>query len=198
MTDITGNKYNRLTAIKLDHKTDREYWLFQCDCGNVKVINKTSVVTGRAKSCGCLRDEKVSKVNLIDGRKKNPLYPVWRSIIQRCTNLNDKSYKDYGGRGVNICIEWQNNFNLFSQWCVDNGWIKGLEIDRIDNDKGYCPENCRFVERKDNARNKRSNIKVLYNGEMVCLKELSEKTGLSYQRIKISYHNGKLSELLKG
>lgn len=198
MVDITGNKYNKLTAVKLDRKTDREYWLFQCECGNTKVINKTSVVTGRAKSCGCLRAEKVSRVNLIDGRKKNPLYPIWRSIIQRCTNPNDKSYKDYGSRGVNVCVEWQNDFNLFNQWCIDNGWIKGLEIDRIDNDKGYYPNNCRFVERKDNARNKRSNIKVLYNGEMICLKELSEKTGLPYQRIKTDYHNGKLSELLGG
>lgn len=70
-------------------------------------------------------------------------------------------------------------------------------FDRIDNDKGYHPNNCRFVKRKDNARNKRSNIKVSYNGEMICLKELSEKTGLSYQRIRTAYHSERLSELLE-
>lgn len=197
MIDITGNKYNRLKAIKLAHKTDREYWLFQCDCGNQKVINKASVVTGRTKSCGCLKIEKTSKLNFIDGRKKNPLYPIWRGIVQRCIDTKNKSYKDYGGRGISISKEWLSDFNSFRKWCLSNGWDKDLEIDRIDNNAGYCPENCRFVKRIDNARNKRSNIKIYYKNKEVCLKELSEITNISYQRIKTAYHNGKINNLIK-
>ena len=90
-----------------------------------------------------------------DGRKKHPLYDKWRSMIQRCANPNNQRYKYYGGRGVKVCDEWLEYPFVFFKWCEDNGYEKGLEIDREDNDGDYTPDNCRFVTHRENNINKR-------------------------------------------
>lgn len=87
-------------------------------------------------------------------RKSNfRLYRVWDGIIQRCCNPNAKNYSNYGGRGIYICDEWKNNFSAFEEFCLTNGWKYGLQVDRIDNNKGYCPNNIQFVTRAENLRN---------------------------------------------
>jgi len=89
------------------------------------------------------------------GLRKHPLYSVWDGMTQRCTNQKTKAYKNYGGRGVVICDEWRGNFKPFYDWCLSNGWRKGLEIDRIDNDGNYEPSNCRFISHRLNNLNTR-------------------------------------------
>ena len=89
------------------------------------------------------------------GEKGSKLYMVWQSMKQRILNLNHKSYKNYGGRGITICPEWIDSYIIFRDWSLRHGYQEGLEIDRRDNDKGYSPENCRWITKKENTRNTR-------------------------------------------
>ena len=89
-----------------------------------------------------------------------PAYHVWRGLKSRCNNPKDQAYKNYGGRGVTVCDEWQNNVIAFSNWSLANGYQKGLTLDRIDTNGKYSPDNCRYVSMKDQQRNKRSNINI--------------------------------------
>lgn len=108
---------------------------------------------------------------------------IHSNMVQRCTNPNNPAYRDYGGRGITICPEWRCCRN-FTTWALEHGYAENLTIDRIDNDQGYSPENCRWVSAKVNANNRRSTHKVTAFGETHSLTEWSEITGLSYNTLK--------------
>ncbi len=111
----------------------------------------------------------------VHGLSYEPLFKVLRCMHDRCENEHHPAYKDYGGRGISVCDEWSmSNVSEFISWAKNNGWRKGLEIDRIDNDKGYYPSNCRFVTRQENSRNRRSNKYVVVDGEEMLLCEAIE------------------------
>lgn len=113
-------------------------------------------------------------------RKSNfRLYRVWDGIIQRCCNPNAKNYRNYGGRGIRICNEWRENFSAFEEFCLSNGWEYGLQVDRIDNNKGYSPDNIQFVTRAENLRNKRTNHLITFLGETLCAADWCERFGIS-------------------
>ena len=97
------------------------------------------------------------------GLSKHPLNKIWRSMRRRCNNQSSSSYQRYGGRGISVCDEW-NNFETFYRWAISNGWADGLSIDRIDNDRGYSPDNCRFASRKEQSRNRSTNVSITVNG----------------------------------
>jgi hypothetical protein len=113
------------------------------------------IKSGNTKSCGCTRKIKLSALSLKHGCSQTAIYKIWRSIKQRCGNTNDKGYKNYGGRGICICQEWDNDFVKFKDWAFLNGYCAKVEIDRINNDGNYTPENCRFVSHSVNNQNKR-------------------------------------------
>lgn len=113
-------------------------------------------------------------------KTRNKLREVIHAIKQRCTNPNHALYKWYGARGIKVCVEWLSDTGLFVQWAVSNGYKEGLTIDRIDNDKDYTPDNCRWVTNLENQRNKRSN--VLIDG--MCLSAYCELHGLVYANVK--------------
>lgn len=113
------------------------------------------------------------------GLKRHPLYDVWGKIKERCFKKTAKDYKHYGGRGITVCEVWINDFLAFYNWAIDAGWKKGLEIDRVENDGPYCPDNCRFVTRSQNMRNTRRNNMVTYRGETKALIEWAEITGIN-------------------
>lgn len=106
------------------------------------------------------------------------LYRVWDGMISRCHREKYHSYKRYGGRGITVCDEWRNDFHAFYEWAIRNGYHEGLSIDRIDNDKGYSPDNCRWVTMKVQGNNKRSNHYIEYNGETHTIAEWSEILGI--------------------
>ena len=123
------------------------------------------------------------------GLTYHPLYGVWTDMKTRCLNSRKEEYKNYGGRGITVCDEWRNSFESFYFWAIENGWSKGLEINRVDNNGNYCPENCDFITRKNNCNNRRNTKKfVLGDIEVTILKAL-EITGnlvsqnTAYQRI---------------
>ena len=123
-----------------------------------------------------------SKGTLIDGEwitvSNEPLYDVWTAMKQRCLNHNCKQYKDYGGRGIGICEEWARSYRQFREWANQNGYERGLSIDRIDNNGGYSPQNCRWVDRKTQQNNTRRNVYIEFNGQTLSLSEWSKKLGL--------------------
>ena len=143
-----GDKFNELTAIKFSHKKGtNQVWLFRCDCGKEKIISVDKVKSGHTKSCGCFK--------LKHGMSRTKLHKSWQGMKQRCFNSNRKGYENYGGRGITVCNSWLKFENFYR----DMGKRpKGLSLDRIDNDKGYCKENCKWSTRKQQNNNTR-NIK---------------------------------------
>jgi hypothetical protein len=153
--DLTGQKFGRLTVIEKAFKKNRTYfWWCLCECGNKKTVEGNKLKSKHTQSCGCFRKE----FKIKHGYYKHPLYGKWIHMIERCYDKNQDSFKNYGGRGIKIYDEWKNNIEIFINWCLNNGWEPGLEIDRIDNNGNYEPSNCRFVTTKLNSRNRRSVI----------------------------------------
>ena len=122
------------------------------------------------------------------------LYSVYQSIIDRCYNINNKRFNDYGGRGIDVCDEWKNNYIAFKEWAISNGYQEGLSIDRIDNDMGYSSSNCRWVTRKTQQNNTRFNHIVEYNNESKTIAEWSEITGIKYDTLYSRLYRGWTAE----
>ena len=106
------------------------------------------------------------------------LYGIWNNRIQRTTNANNPRYCDYGGRGIEVCKEWKEDFEVFEKWAIENGYAENLTIDRKDNDKGYCPDNCRWATKKEQNLNTRQNHYLTFNGETKSLAEWADITGI--------------------
>lgn len=164
-----GQKINRLTLLG-EHFylpwSDSRYWLgvFQCDCGKVFVALSHHVKGGNTKSCGC----QIAKNGLRHGCSRLRIYGVWQDMHARCSNPQNPSFKHYGGRGITVCDEWQSP-EPFMKWAFTNGYVEGLDIDRINNNGNYEPRNCRFVTRSVNCRNKRTNVFLEAFGERKCV-----------------------------
>ena len=132
------------------------------------------------------------------GGYKTELYGKWCSMKNRCNCPTNKQYKDYGGRGIRVCEEWEHDFAAFRDWALNNGYSEDLQIDRIDNDEGYSPTNCRFVTPAENMRNRRNNVYFVYMGNRVTMKDLSKITGIPYRRIRNRKDLGwSIEEILK-
>lgn len=170
--DLTGKRFGRLTVVYLDHKKPRKdggnilFWFCKCDCGNEVVVRGDNLRSGNTTSCGCFARDNTSNIKKTHGKRNTRLYGVWENIKSRILNKNDEAYPNYGGRGLTICSEWLNDFMSFYNWSVQNGYSENLTIDRINNDKGYYPENCRWVGRHIQSSNRRTpkNNKTGYVG----------------------------------
>lgn len=165
--DHTGKQQGKLTVLhKSKNRTGYGYikWVCQCDCGNIKEISGAQLQKG-TKSCGCLSKEINSKrskgneyykfwkdTSKAHGLSYHPLRAIRKAMIHRCYNHNNKHYATYGGRGIIVCDEWLDSLVSFVEWAENNGWKKGLSLDRIDNDKDYNPENCQWITRSENSR----------------------------------------------
>lgn len=154
--DLRGKKFGRLVVVERSHQDNHNkyHWRCNCDCGKETLVVTGQLINGRTKSCGCLHKEVVSKTFTTHGLSKIPEFDVWAALIQRCTNKNNKKYSDYGGRGITVCDRWINSFEAFYH---DMGPRPSpdLSIDRMDNDRGYYPENCKWATDKEQAMNKR-------------------------------------------
>ena len=165
--DLTGRKFGKLTVIKRYgyDKYKKITWLCECECGGQKVVLGRSLLNGSCKSCGCLNNEvKIEKAKYHGlTRTEKRLYATWKNMIARCFDKKCDCYSDYGNRGITVCDEWadkNNGFISFVEWAKSNGYADDLTLDRIDNDKNYCPENCRWADWVTQANNRRKPEKV--------------------------------------
>ena len=184
--DLTNQTFGRLYVESLIKKNingkTRSFWHCRCECGNYKDVTGADLRGGRVSSCGCLWKENSllrGKESYKDGRSKERLYKIYRGMKTRCTNPNRDDWKDYGGRGITVCDEWEIYEN-FKSWALNNGYSDDLTIDRIDVNKGYCPENCRWVTLKEQARNKRNTVKLTINGIEKSLADWCEEEDKNY------------------
>jgi len=143
---MQGKKFGKLTVLHRDGSNEysKPMFLCRCECGKLCRINGNYLRIGKTKSCGCL-------TTATHGLSKHSLWGTWNQIKQRCSNPNTRSYSSYGAKGIRICEEWRNDFEIFFEWCIKNGWKHGLTIDRINPEKGYEPNNCRFLSRSENS-----------------------------------------------
>lgn len=182
---FVNKKFGSLTVIEDAGLKNRTRMLMAvCDCGNVGTYNIYDIYHNRTTSCGCFRRNMVSEKNLVHGLSKTPLYRVWNGMVDRCYNENHIGFKNYGGRGIKLCDEWRSDFSSFYNWAIQNGYNKGLQIDRINNDLGYSPTNCRFITQLENSNNRRITKFLTFNGQTRCVSQWSEITGISPKKIR--------------
>ena len=174
--EIGGKRFGGWTAIHFaERRGARHYWLCRCKCGVVKVIRKDNLTSGHTKSCGC------DQGNEYHGKSGYAIYGVWRSMVSRCHNKSHVDYKNYGGRGISVCVRWRRSFENF--YTDTSPRPSGMSLDRIDNNGDYTAENCRWATRKQQNRNTRRNRVLTFNGESKCVSEWSEITGIRYHTI---------------
>lgn len=193
--NLTGKTFGRLTVIE---HLGNNIWECECACGTRKIISRHNLISGHIKSCGCSRkgqkhDWHKTKHGMIGTR----IYTVWLNMKRRCTNPDYKNYKNYGGRGITVCEEWQE-FEPFYEWAMENGYKEEilpngknrLTLDRINTNGNYEPSNCRWVDVKVQANNTTQNHIIEYKGKTYTLTQLCEEFNLSIHCISWRLRNG--------
>lgn len=184
---LSGRRFGRLLVLSIGARRKNGYlWFCQCDCGSTASVLSGRLLSGKTQSCGCLRRERASRARFIHGKTNSTTYNTWHGMKTRCHNPASSGFRYYGGRGIRVCDRWRNSFQNF---LADMGECPdGRSLDRIDNDKGYSPENCRWATRREQAVNARSNVNLLFNGESLCVSEWARRMGCKvatiYQRLR--------------
>ena len=186
LLNLTGQRFGRLVVVErsTNSKNGKARWLCKCDCGNDTVVFSTSLVRGLTHSCGCLNRE-IASVRFGTHRlSESRLHKTWSDMKKRCYNPNSKSFPAYGGRGIEMCEEWKDDFQSFYNWAMANGYADDLTIDRIDVNGNYSPENCRWVDKLTQANNCRTNHYLTFNGKTQSIVEWARELGVSDSLIR--------------
>lgn len=198
MKSLVGEKYGKLTVLSFygKDKWGKAIWQCVCDCGIIKNISVTTLKSGYAKSCGCLKKEYLSKKMRTHGLShKIPEYDVWIGIRNRCNNKNEPQYKDYGGRGIKVCERWMKSFPDFLQ-DMGNRPSKNHSIDRIDVNGDYSPENCRWATWLEQGSNRRDNVFYTIYGATKTQAEWAREFNVSHASIISHLKRGKSLEFI--
>ena len=163
--NIAGNKFNRWTVLhRAFPNMPGTHYFCRCDCGTERIVEGKHLRYGTSKSCGCLCLEinaerlRGNQLGYKHGLEKHPLRAIRKAMIERCYSQRNRFYKNYGGRGIQVCAEWLSSLPEFYNWALANGWKKGLSIDRINNDGDYDPINCRWITISENSRRPKSKL----------------------------------------
>lgn len=189
--DLTGQKYGKLTVLEIavDEVGKKKKWLCKCDCGNKIIVYGSNLRSGHTKSCIQCGYDLMKALNTKHGHSNTPIYYVWNTMLSRCYRQSSNSFQNYGGRGIKVCAEW-HDAKTFISWAIQNKYAPGMEIDRIDVDGDYCPENCRFIPRLENANNKTNNKLIEYNGEKRTIAEWSRYFEVNYKNLSRNLKKG--------
>ena len=191
MENYIGRVFERWTVTSAVFRKALEgqkhsYVCVVCACGSEKEVRLSAIKSGTSKSCGCLAQELKSAQKIHPaGSKKS--YSIWHAMKNRCENVAYHGYSRYGGRGITICERWHTFSNFYSDM---GNPPEGLQLDRIDNNLGYNPENCRWVTAKENNRNKSSNIRIDVNGIPISLMVLADTYGLDAKALRQRHIRG--------
>lgn len=186
--DITGLKFGRLTIIKKSiSKGNHSMWECLCDCGKIFIVRGDSVTSGHTKSCGCLVGEMAIKTHTRHNMSHSRPYNIWAQMTERCTNKNNiKSFANYIARGITVCGEWKTFEGFWKD--MQEGYSDELTIDRINVNKGYSKENCRWATYEQQENNRRVNKFLSYNGETLTMSQWARKLNVNayliFQRVK--------------
>ena len=189
LINLVGKRFGRLTVIERDpqSKPKSVKWICKCDCGNTTSVNSQLLRNGHTVSCGCYQRERTSEVSTTHGGSKDRLFHVWSSMRQRCNNPNNHAYKYYGGKGISVCNEW-NDYGVFREWALASGYNTQAKphvctLDRIDNSRGYSPDNCRWVDSTVQTNNQTKNIYLTFNGKTQTYAQWAKEKGWNYKVI---------------
>ena len=162
--DMTGRHIGRLLVIEECGRDARgeALWRCRCECGNEVIVRGYDLRNEHTTSCGCYRRERTGEAHTTHGMSKTRLHSIWMGMLHRAgvyKGASEEVKHNYQDRGITVCDEWLV-FENFRDWALSHGYFDDLEIDRRDNDKGYCPENCRWVSRRENVSNRRNTIRL--------------------------------------
>lgn len=200
VNDLTGQKFGRLTVIERagSNSNGRALWRCHCECGNEIIRTGNTLLQGNTKSCGCLVADASSengKKRATHGLSNSRLFHVWMDMRVRCRDKNEKSYKNYGGRGIKVCEEWNNDFLSFYEWSISSGYDESAPrgsytLERINTNGDYSPENCKWVTMQEQQNNKRCNRFITYNGKTQTMAQWARELNINYTLLKSRFRSG--------
>lgn len=191
---LCGKRFGRLLVLEPTDRRDKHcghiIWKCLCDCGNITYATTGNLTAKNnfTASCGCMRREKHTTHNM----SKTSIYKAYTAMKQRCNNPKNQNYFRYGGRGIKVCEEWngENGFENFYNWAMGHGYKEGLTIDRIDNDDGYSPDNCRWVTQLVQMNNHRRNRYITVDGKKKTISQWARELNASQGMIHWRLQNG--------
>lgn len=191
--DLTNIRFGRLLVLSRVENTSsgQARWKVRCDCGVTKDVRGQALREGLTLSCGCLNAENAAKLKTTHGFSKHSAFKTWKAMVARCSNPEDKDYAGYGGRGVLVCAEWLDVANFVRDMGEKPA---GMSLDRINNDEGYCRNNCRWATSTEQGSNKRNNNNVVIHGKALCLAAVSRKYGIPESTLRNRLNSGMSSE----
>lgn len=189
-----GSRFGLYTVTEVAELNNSGFRLVvcKCDCGNIRKVILQTLRNGTSKSCGCNRIKLFIERTTTHGlHQRHGLYVTWCSMINRCENPKNERYKHYGARGIMVCEEWRNSYEVFYKWAMGAGYSKGLSIERVDNSKGYSPDNCKWIPKREQSFNKTNVPLIEYNGKKLCAQHWGKELGIPVYRIKKGLNDGK-------
>ena len=193
--DLKGQRFGGWLVIERAEisKGKGSRWKCICDCGNIKIVNGFYLRKGISTSCGCMRQENRKKNWKGSGLTRTRLGNIHYHMMRRCYDPNCKSFEDYGNRRIKVCEEW-HDLKTFYMWAISNGYSDNLTIERIDNNLGYYPENCTWIPKADQSKNRRNNHWMTLKGETRPMEEWSRLLGIPRSTIEWRLRNGRTEE----
>lgn len=172
--DMLGQKYGRLTVIRIAgrNRHGQIEWNCACECGGYSVVVGSQLRYGITKSCGCLHRELTSAASTTHGMSKTPIYAIWHSMVDRCHLSSSHAYDRYGARGIKVCARWRDFENFYADM---GNRPEGMSLERIDNDGDYSPDNVKWATQKEQANNRRCNVKYQYGDEELTLAQWADR-----------------------
>lgn len=189
VNNLMGQRFGKLIVVERaeNSPSGKAKWYCKCECGNTKkkAVLSYDLIAGKVKSCGCLYIESNKGRNSKHNMTHKRLYNVWLSMRQRCGDGGR-----YSAKKITVCEEWKRDFQAFYDWSMANGYRDDLTLDRIHNNVGYCPENCRWATMKEQQNNRTNNRIVLYNGNEFTVAELAAFLDIPYATLLWRINNG--------